>query len=179
VEAAAQRLSDRDPAVAAEAARVLGGLGQAAAPALPRLRETLHAGDQGVRAAAAAALGELRLEPDAVVQDLCFLLDETDDGVFAAAATALGRFAAPIDEVSLMRLLARLDLAFAQGRDYVVVAVARALLAITEDPERCVREHFSGNAEWCRLALTALKESREDKELGSWPRPSETASESE
>src|SRR5207249_42688 len=113
---------------------VLGGFGEAAAPALPRLQAALSARDQGVRAAAAAALGELRFEPDVVVPELCCMLDETDDRVFAAVATALAGYAVPIDGDSLARLLYRLNAAFADGRDDVVAAVARALLATTEAP---------------------------------------------
>jgi hypothetical protein len=97
--------------------------------------------------------------------------------VFVAAATTLARYAVPIDPMSLGRLLARLDGAFAAGRDDVVTAVGRALLATAADPERCVREHFTHNAEWRRLALTALAELREEKEVDSWPKPSGTAPE--
>lgn len=176
VEAVAQRLGDRDPAVAAEAAHVLAGFGEAAAPKCQRLREALRARDTGVRAAAATALGELRFEPAAVVPELCLLLEEADDRVFLTAAMALARYAAPIEPAALKLLMARIDRSFADGRDDVVEAVARALLATVPEPERCVREYFTDNKEWRQLALTALAEFREEKELDPWPKPSEMAS---
>jgi hypothetical protein len=173
VEALALRLSDPDPAGAAEAARVLAGFGEAAAPALPHLRETLHASYRSVRTAAAWALGELRLEAAGVVPELCCLLEDPYDEAFAVAATALARYAEPLDPASLNLLLARLDVAFARGYDDTVAVVARALLATTADPERCIREYFEDNAEWRRLGLIALREFREDKEADSCPEPSQ------
>jgi hypothetical protein len=168
--AVTERLGDRDPEVAAEAARVLASFGGDAAPALPRLRAALRAGDTGVCAAAAWALGELRLEPDSVVPELCRLLDESNNWVFAAVATALARYGAPIDPVSVKRLLARLAAALAVGQDNLIAAIAQALLATQPEPERHVREYFEHNAHRRAQALTVLAEFRKEAEAAdrSW-----------
>jgi hypothetical protein len=152
-------LADDDPAVAAEAAGVLAEFGPSAAAALPRLRKALWSDHDEVRIAAAGTLGTLDLEPTAAVPELCALLGEGNPRVFQAAAQALGQLGARIDERAMARLLDGLGRALVDCDDAVVEILARTLLAVTDDPQQCVRMHLARDPGLRRQVLLALAES--------------------
>jgi hypothetical protein len=154
-------LDDRDPAVSGEAARALAAFGAAAAPALPRLRQALAAADADTRAGAAYALGELGLERAITVQELCALLGDREQQVFSTAARALAQLGVPLDARSVQRLLAGLETALVDCDYATVDTVTRTLLAVSADPEQCLRDYFVGrDEELARLALGSLEEQR-------------------
>lgn len=72
-------------------AHALGQLGEAAAPAVPRLAELLRDDHREIREAAAAALGNIGSAASAAVPALARALDDCCHDVRAGAAEALGR----------------------------------------------------------------------------------------
>jgi hypothetical protein len=161
LEAVTECLGHRDPAVAGEAARALARFGAAAAPAVPALLRTLWSPHAEARAGAAEALGELGLQAETVVPELCVLLGDRHRAVFTAAAAALGQFAVEADPPSIRRLLAALEVALVECDYPQVDVLARALLAVTANPARCVADYFAGgDGELRRLALAALAQQR-------------------
>ena len=131
VEAVAHCLTDRRPALRAEAARTLAELGPAAEAAIGPLGDALEDGEEEVRAAACYALGRLHARPDTVVAGLTGLLEDGD--AIETVAWALAQFG-PAAAPALPRLLTvlRSQLGYCKGAiDYLVYAVR----AISPDAE--------------------------------------------
>jgi hypothetical protein len=163
-------LNDPDPAIPGEAARALAVFGPAAEAAVPGLIQALKAANDATRAGAAYALGALGLQPDVVVPELRFLLGLGGRGLGAVcgavsvAAAALGQFG-PRAESAIGDLLGAFTAALVNCDHGFVDIVARALLAITPDPEKCVDQYFEdGDPELRLLALDALDENRQWEE---------------
>jgi hypothetical protein len=152
-EAVADCLVDRDPAVAADAARALVVFGP---PAVPRLREALWSGSAGVRAAAAAAIGEVGSAADGVVADVCALLGDHDRAVVENAARAVGQLGTRADEMAVRRALGRLEAALVDCDYPLVEVLGRAVAVAAEDPGKAVRGYFVADAELRRAALAAV-----------------------
>ena len=133
-EAVAHHLTDRRPAIRAEAARTLGQLGVAAEATIGPLVDALYDRDDEVGTAATYALGRLQLQPDAVVPALMDRLDDpTRRDTIETVAWALARFG-PAAAPALPRLVAvlRSQLGCCEGAiDYLVYAVR----AISPNPE--------------------------------------------
>jgi hypothetical protein len=130
-EAVAHHLTDRRPAIRAEAARTLAEFGRAAETAIPPLVDAIEDGEEEVRAAAAYAVGRLHAQPDIVVPMLIDRLEERD--AIETVAWALAQFG-PAAAPALPRLAAvlRSQLGCCAGAiDYLVYAVR----AISSDPE--------------------------------------------
>jgi HEAT repeat protein len=89
VESLRAALADRAVAVRAQAARALGGLGKAAAPAAPELVARLKEPNEALRIATAEALGRVGAGP-ATVPALVALLDDASPEIRTAGARALG-----------------------------------------------------------------------------------------
>ncbi len=83
-------LTDPARAVSGEAARALGLIGAAAAPAAPDLIALLRDEDETVRCQAAESLGKVDGPPEAVVAALVGLLSDVSQAVRAAGARTLG-----------------------------------------------------------------------------------------
>lgn len=157
VTAVSQALTDADPAISGEAGRTLAALGPAAAVAVPRLVKALSATCDETRAGAAYALGGLREQPDAVIPELCVLLGEQNRTVVIEAAQALRQFGTQAEQAA-PRLLASFSTALIECDHPLVEVLASTLIAITADPKKYVREHFSEHdLELRRLAIAALK----------------------
>ncbi|MCP9839018.1 HEAT repeat domain-containing protein [Synechococcus sp. J7-Johnson] len=124
-------------AVARNAARALGKLGQA--EAIPHLLQALDDPDDGLREAAARSLGELRAME--AVPVLCTRLASGPD-VAGAPQTASSRLQEPCEamlealgEIGLAepRLLAVIESFVAHERPLIRSAACRALLQLTDD----------------------------------------------
>src|SRR5262249_29905417 len=85
------RLKDGKPNVRVRAAKALGEIGPAAAPAIPDLAELLRDEDVSVRLAAVTALGEIGPAAKEAVPILIEALQDADAEISAAAVTALGQ----------------------------------------------------------------------------------------
>jgi hypothetical protein len=166
VTAVIECLEDADRAIPAAAARALAVLGPAAGAAGQLLCKALGASEPATRAAAAHALGALRLEPATAIPELDFLLEDRNPGVVAAAAEALRRYG-PAAEVATRRLLTALRVALIDCSGFQIDALAGALLAVTPDARRQVRDFFTGpDLELRRFALEALRDQRRQGDLG-------------
>src|SRR5207248_411317 len=83
--------------------------------------------------------------------------------------TALAAYRVRLDEGSVSRLAAGLERALVDGDDEMGRAAARALLAVSGEPELCVSDHFSHDAELRRMALRALADERTADAFGRLP----------
>jgi HEAT repeat protein len=126
VEAVAHCLTDRRPAIRAEAARTLAELGPTGEAAIGPLVNAVYDREDEVGAAATYALGQLHAQPETVVP---VLMDRLDDprrrDTIETAAWALAQFG-PAAVPALPRLLTvlRSQLGYCEGAiDYLVYAV--------------------------------------------------------
>ena len=130
VQPLAQLLTDRQPAIRAEAARTLAELGPAAEPAVLPLIEALGDSEEEVRVAAAYASGRLHMQPEMAVAELTDRLD--DPVMLNTAAWALAQYAA-VARPALPRLLATLR--HELGCDGEIDHLLYAVRAISPDPD--------------------------------------------
>jgi hypothetical protein len=160
-----QCLRDRDDCVRAEAAWALAVFGSAATPAVPQLVALLGDSAPGVRAGAARSLGAIRANPEVVVPELARLLSDLDFHAAYEAIGSLGDFGADADAV-VPQLVAAFALAVANNDDRTT-ALARALGAISPDPQLAVRDHLGkSDRELLHLALQELSATPADVAAG-------------
>lgn len=129
-------LTDRRPAIRAEAARTLATFGPAAQPVVESLVDAMGDAEREVRAAAAYALGQLHVDGETAVPSLIDRLEDTE--TIETVAWALAQFG-PAAAPALPRLLAALRSQLGcleEAIDYLVYAVR----AIAPDPEAELRQ---------------------------------------
>ena len=116
------RLEDEKKDVRREAARALGGLGNASETVIEALLLRLQDGDNFVRRMAARALGKLGNASEAVINSLLLRLEDGDNSVRARALEALGNLG-NASEVVISTLLLHLE----DGDNSVRASAAGAL----------------------------------------------------
>jgi HEAT repeat protein len=139
------------------AAALLGGLGPAAAPAVPKLVKLLAPqDDEGVRRAAAEALGQIGPAAREAVPALAPLLRDPDDGVRSAAFQALGRLGPAAAEA----VPALIDALADPARR---APAAEALAAVGPAAVPALRTAAGGNDEAARAAAEAVRRRIEEE----------------
>jgi hypothetical protein len=129
-------LTDRRPAIRAEAARTLATFGPSAQSAVEPLVDAMGDAEREVRAAAAYALGQLHLQGETAVPSLIDRLEDPE--TIETVAWALAQFG-PAAAPALPRLLTTLRSQLGcleEAIDYLVYAVR----AIAPDPEAELRQ---------------------------------------
>jgi hypothetical protein len=153
-------VKDTDPAVASAACQTLAAFGPAAAPGVPHLVDALSGGCEITRVHAACALGALRQRPDVVVPELCAWLREKERDEIVEVAGALRQYG-PLAEASATRILDVLRTAVIECDHGLIEALVGALLSVSPDPERLVRDHVpKRDSEMRQIVLTAIREQR-------------------
>src|SRR5262245_61700749 len=155
-----QALRDADPAVAGDAARALGALGERASPSVAGLVETLSHEDPYVRIYAAEALASIGPKAAAATKDLAEALGDPIPGVRWAAGEALAGIG-PAAQVAVPQLIEALKDEFLYVRICATEALGsigpkaltarEALIASANDP--VLREQ----AEWALNRITGVE----------------------
>lgn len=154
LEAVVSCLSHGDANVRTEAAWAVSVFGDAAHAAVPQLVKLLEIRDPG-HVAAVNALGRLRAEPKTVMPELIDLLRAPIKDVSWETIEALRAYG-PDAAAALPRLLEHFEMAVGNN-DHLTTPIARALLAISPDPQRELREHMGErDPDVLRFALKEL-----------------------
>jgi hypothetical protein len=144
-----------DKYVRGRAAEALGGMGPAAAEAVPALISALCDDSSYVRPKAALSLAQIGLAPENVVPALVRTLRDKKPHVREAAATALGQFgpaaakavSALINAFEDREKIVRLQAAVALGKIGPAAASAAPALTVLLDDEREILECAAGALE--------------------------------
>ncbi|MDB5310373.1 MAG: hypothetical protein JWO38_4575 [Gemmataceae bacterium] len=156
--AVGQCLDDSDPDVQCEAVKTLGAFGAAAREKVPRLIQAAWCYTPAVRVAAIGSLGEIGTDPANVVPELSSMLRDKQADVVRAAADALAAYERQAGSAE-PQLLAALEAAAKVTDIRTATRLVAALLAVSRDAKRRVREYFSRHdPEVYRLAVGMVED---------------------